>query len=112
MEITIEEQSDIRIIRLTGRLDGTTMKQLEEHIVQLVDQGCNKFVFDYRNLEYISSAGLRVMLLSVKITRSSNGKVALFGMQDNVAEVFEMSGFFRIFEVFQTEEEAVAYLVS
>jgi anti-anti-sigma factor len=110
MQITIDEQADVRIIRLIGRLDGTTMQQVEDEFMKLVHSGCTKYVFDLDGLDYISSAGLRVMLLSVKKTRASGGKLALFGLNDNVSEIFKISGFSTIFSIFATGEEALEFV--
>ncbi|RUS45910.1 STAS domain-containing protein [Cohnella sp. AR92] len=110
MEITIEGQGDVRTVRIGGRLDGTTMRQLEEQFLQLADGGFNRFVFDLSQLDYISSAGLRVMLLAVKKTKAAGGKLALFGLNDNVNEIFRISGFTTIFSLFRSEEEALAFV--
>jgi anti-sigma B factor antagonist len=110
MQISIEECEQVKLIRLTGRLDAATMQLVEDEFLGLIEQGIRLFLFDLRELHYISSAGLRVMLLSVKKTRAAGGKIALFGLQDNVHEVFQISGFTSIFSIFQTEEEALQYI--
>lgn len=61
-----------------------------------------------KNLEYISSSGLRVLLTAVKKAREQKGDVRFFGIQPFVKDVFELFGFFRLFKIFDTEEEAVA----
>ena len=110
MEVSIEQREDIRIVRIGGRLDGTTMQQLESEFVALTDSGCSRFVFDLTKLDYISSAGLRVMLLAVKKTKAAGGKLALHGLNDNVNEIFRISGFSTIFSLFGTTEEALAFV--
>ncbi|MBP1932275.1 STAS domain-containing protein [Ammoniphilus resinae] len=112
MNIVVEEQKGIQFIRINGRLDGTTMQIVEGEFLELVNKGSKFFVFDLSELEYISSAGLRVMLLSVKKTRAAGGKIALFGLNENVNEVFKISGFSTIFPIFQTEEEALKFAAS
>ncbi len=107
MDIQIKELGETRIIRLAGRLDGTTMQQAEAAFMQLAELGLKQYVYDLSSLDYISSAGLRVMLLSVKKTRAAGGRLALFGLNDNVSEIFRISGFSAIFTIVGTEDEAL-----
>lgn len=110
MEVSMEAREDIRILRIRGRLDGTTMQELEARFLALANGGCARFVFDLTELDYISSAGLRVMLLAVKKTKAAGGKLALHGLNDNVNEIFRISGFSTIFSLFGSEEEALAFV--
>ncbi|MBM7568300.1 STAS domain-containing protein [Paenibacillus sacheonensis] len=110
MNVTVDTQNQIRTVRISGRLDGTTMQELEERFLRLADEGGSRFVFDLSLLDYISSAGLRVMLLAVKKTKAVGGKLALFGLNDNVNEIFRISGFSTIFSLFSAEEEALAFV--
>mgnify|MGYP001289237667 CR=1 FL=1 len=109
MKISAEQQGDTTIMSFSGRLDGTTVQQAEQQFLPLVDQGRVRFVFDLTELEYISSAGLRFMLLAAKKTKAMSGRVALYGLTDNVREVFEISGFLAIFQVFESRDEAVRF---
>jgi anti-anti-sigma factor len=110
MMINVEHQGEVSIISLTGRLDGTTMGEVEQRFLELLGQGNKQFVFDLLELEYISSAGLRVMLLSVKKTRAIAGKIALCRLNANVQEVFQISGFSTIFEIFPAREDALQFI--
>lgn len=112
MNLTMDSIGDIRLFRPDGRLDSTTMQQVEAPFLDTVKEGGKLFVFDLSKLEYISSAGLRVMLMAVKKTRAAGGKIALFGLSDNVMEVFQISGFTAIFSIFDTEDEAVRFTSS
>jgi anti-anti-sigma factor len=110
MELRIEQTGETRVIVLTGRLDGTTSQTVETAILELVGAGAVRIVFDFNALEYISSAGLRVMLLAAKKMRAAAGKVALFGLNANVREVFEMSGFHTIFTLLDSREAALEFV--
>lgn len=110
MKMSVEQQGEVRLIHLSGRLDGTTMQEVEQGFLDLVEQGTTRFVFDLSELEYISSAGLRVMLLSVKKMRAIGGKIALCSLTENVQEVFHISGFSTIFSIFSVREEALRYV--
>ncbi|WP_179232857.1 STAS domain-containing protein [Paenibacillus rigui] len=105
---TIHEGGDITIVTIEGRLDANTSSVLESRFVELTEQGRRKFVFELQGLEYVSSAGLRSLLLAAKKTKTLQGKLALAGMNENVREVFDMSGFSAIFSIYGTEAEALA----
>jgi len=110
MDIHIEQKNLITVIALEGRLDGVTMQQLEQQLLQLLEQGNKHFLFQLEKLDYISSAGLRVMLLAIKRTKAIQGSVVLAMMQSNVKDIFDLSGFSSIFTICNTEEEAWASL--
>ena len=69
-----------------------------------------KLLIDLSDLEYISSAGLRALLVTAKRIRKESGKMCLCGLKENVMEVFEISGFSAIFDSAVTEEEALSIL--
>lgn len=100
------------VLQLTGRLDGNTSPKLEAAFNQQFVAKHSQFVFDCASLDYISSAGLRVVLLAAKKLKSVQGKLVLSGMNQNIREVFEMSGFATIFDIFSSREEALQGLSS
>jgi len=110
MNVTVEKDGAALAMILAGRLDGTTAQTVEEAFLKELDAGASRFVFDMRELDYVSSAGLRVMLLAAKKTRAAGGKLALFGLNDNVRDVFEISGFHKIFAIFATRSEAASHV--
>ncbi|WP_263768604.1 STAS domain-containing protein [Propionivibrio soli] len=98
---------DILVVQPIGRLDSTSSPELERVLVENLDAGTKRLLFDFSSLDYISSAGLRVVLLAGKRLRPVQGKMALVGMRDVVREVFEMSGFLSLFAVADTVEDGV-----
>ncbi|CAH1231348.1 Putative anti-sigma factor antagonist BtrV [Paenibacillus allorhizoplanae] len=107
MIITEQLQGDIVLVSLQGRLDGNTSASLESAFAKLVEQGNGKFVFNLQGLDYVSSAGLRSLLSAAKMVKVIQGKLALARMNEQVKEVFDMSGFSSIFKLYETEDEAV-----
>ncbi|MGO4496066.1 STAS domain-containing protein [Paenibacillus sp. 2RAB27] len=107
MTITEQVQGDIVLVSLQGRLDGNTSASLESAFAKLVEQGNGKFVFNLQGLDYVSSAGLRSLLSAAKMVKVIQGKLALARMNEQVKEVFDMSGFSSIFKLYETEDEAV-----
>ncbi len=79
------------LFTLTGRLDTTTAPQLETEIKKSLD-GVKKLVFDIRNLEYISSAGLRVLLSAQKVM-NRQGSMIVRNVPEEVQEIFDVTGF-------------------
>lgn len=93
MEILERKQNDICIFEINGRLDSTTSHELEEKIFGAIKNESNQMIIDFEGLDYISSAGLRVILKTSKTLKRSQGSIVLCSMQDYVKEVFEIAGF-------------------
>lgn len=93
MEIVEEKQDDVQVYKLSGRLDSNTSPDFEKKITVALENGTKKMVADFENLDYISSAGLRVILKTTKALKRSQGILVLCSMKDYVKEVFEISGF-------------------
>jgi anti-sigma B factor antagonist len=93
MQLTEIKQNDILVFKLDGRLDSKTSPDFEEKISKAKDEGILEMIFDFENLDYISSAGLRVILKTTKDISRQGGKLFLCSMQDYVKEVFEIAGF-------------------
>jgi anti-anti-sigma factor len=102
-----EQRQDVLILRPAGRLDSTSAPELERVVTESLDAHTRRLVFDFSELDYISSAGLRVVLLAGKRLRADGGKMALAGLRTMVREVFEMSGFIQLFPVASTLDEAL-----
>ncbi len=93
MEIIEKKQNGIYIFKLNGRLDSNTSPELEGKIFEAIENGSTNMVVDCEDLDYISSAGLRVILKAAKALKRSEGVLILCAMQDYVKEVFEIAGF-------------------
>lgn len=92
---TIEQKK--LTVALQGRLDTTTAPELEKELeVSLAE--VNELVFDFKELEYISSAGLRVILKAQKLMKNK-GSMKLVGVNDMIMEVFEITGFVDILTI-------------
>lgn len=96
--ITKETKGSAVIIKLAGRLDATTSGEFERQVVQDIDPGA-KVALSLEGLEYISSAGLRVVLMLGKRLNSGGGKLVLCGLGGMVEEVFKVSGFDKLFTI-------------
>jgi anti-anti-sigma factor len=108
MMIEQENREGIWIVRPVGRLDSASSPDLERLVNEQIEGGIRRVVFDLGDMDYVSSAGLRVILMAGKKLRTVQGKLALCGMRDMVREVFEMSGFLTLFAVTPGVDEAIA----
>ena len=91
MEIGIDKKENILMVKLDGRLDTVTSPQLEEKLKEEL-AGIVSLQFDFTGLEYISSAGLRV-LLSASKRMKKQGKMEIYHANEEVMEVFTITGF-------------------
>ena len=93
------KQSGVLVVTLTGRLDSGTAQSAEDNFVRALGDGATRIAIDLSQVDYISSAGLRILLVIAKKLQQSKGKIVLFGLVANVREVFSISGFDKIFAI-------------
>jgi anti-anti-sigma factor len=108
MQIVEEKLGMVLAVALRGRLDAATSKTVEERLLGLIDSGEIRLVMDLAQLDYISSIGLRVLMLAAKRLRAAGGVIAVCALQPTVAQVFEIAGFTAIFKIFPNRAAAVA----
>ncbi len=107
MNLELRKQGSAAVIAVEGRVDTVTAPDLEERILEWVDQGESHLVLDLSDVEYVSSAGLRALLVIAKTAKSCGGGLACCRLQDMVKRVFEVSGFTAVIPVYATLEEAL-----
>jgi anti-anti-sigma factor len=109
MEVCASEKEGVIVVSLTGRLDANSSSNVTNELDSTVSEGA-KVLFDLESLEYISSAGLRALLVVAKRIRADDGKMCLTGLNENVREVFDVSGFSSILDVCDTLDAAMGLL--
>ena len=107
MEIVQKKRGDIDIVCITGSLDTVTSPKLETYMKACIDRGCRKLLVNLEQTTYISSSGLRVMLVLAKKLKGV-GEMRISNLSKTVEEVFEISGFNSILNVDATQREALA----
>ncbi len=107
MELAVSDAGDIKVVRIEGKLDSQTWPDAEARLTQLIDQGATKLVVNFEKLDYISSAGLWVLLAAVKRLKGNSGELRICGLNGLVQEVFDISGFATILTVTNNEPEAL-----
>jgi len=110
MDIIVAKNAGGQIVTvgLKGRLDAATSKSVEDQLLQLIEQGERRMVMDFGELHYISSVGLRVLILVAKRLKQVNGRIVMCSLSDQIKEVFAIAGFGSLFAVFDTRDQAVA----
>ena len=108
MEVTKRNEGDVLVIELNGKLDTSTSGVTQDELVQLVKDGQTKIVLNLKNLDYVSSAGLRVILIMSKLLQSHQGELRLCMANEFVGGVLEKSGFNSLLQILDTEENAIA----
>ncbi len=112
MEIHEENQGGAAVVVPHGRVDSGSAPELEAHLLGHLGAGETQLVVDFASVEYISSAGLRVLLMLAKKLQSTGGRLVLCAMPESVRLVFELAGFLPIFEIEETRDAALARLGS
>ena len=108
MEIDVDRQGNTLIATAGGRIDGVNARDFENALRESIADDDNAVVVDLEGLSYISSAGLRAILLIAKTLSQRGAKFALCALSEPIREVFEISGFDKIVAIHNTRREAVA----
>lgn len=106
MEISVNKQGNAIVVAVYGKMDAVSAPDFERQFTNLVNKGAKCVVVDLLGLDYISSAGLRAILSSAKNLKLHEGKIAFSGLSGMVREVFDISGFGAMFNIYPTATEA------
>ena len=105
--ISIKKEKDYSIVSVEGRMDAVSTPEFEQTLGGWIDEGDIRFIVDLAGLDYISSAGLRGILTSVKRLKAEGGQIVLTSLHGTVKEVFEISGFSTIIPIFESVDDAL-----
>ena len=101
---------DVSILEPFGRLDSTTAQEFGDRLMALVQAGRSAIVVDLKNIVYISSAGLHVLLIANRAATEKQGKLALCGVIGDVKRMFEIGSLTELFLICQTQADGIAKL--
>ncbi len=107
MEIEKEMIDSVTVLTLKGNMDSSTAPLAQETITGLLNEGVQNFLIDFAELNFISSAGLRVLLGTEKKLAVTGGTLRICNLNEIVMEVFEMSGFTMIIKISETRQDAL-----
>ncbi len=107
MQFSEDKQGSVVIVGLQGRMDSNTARTVEEKMLGLIERGEHRLLVDCAELDYISSAGLRVFLATAKRLTQTKGKLVLATLNDDVKQVFDLTGISSIFQISPSREDAL-----
>ena len=110
LQIDINHKTDeFWEVSLTGSLDTDTATQLEKELAQIFVPDSKKLLFNMSGLEYVSSAGIRIIAMASKKMKENSGTIAMTGLQPQIEKIFEIVKALPNFGIFKDEAEADAY---
>ena len=107
MEIPAQRESGAVIAKASGRIDSSNSREFHSSLEATIAEDDAAVVLDFENVSYISSAGMRVILLATKSLQSSGTKFVLCSMNDSIREVFKISGFDKIIPIHDSQSDAI-----
>lgn len=107
LDVRQEQAGEVQVLVLSGRLDTDTSADLELVVQDLLQEGAKSFVVDLKGVGYVSSAGLRVLLMLGK-SLDGKGGLRLSGLNPTVKQVFDVAGFAQLFAIFPNRDAALA----
>jgi len=108
MEITAEKISQkISVLRVKGRIDAITSPELEKAVIEALNEKASGLIVNLADVDYMSSAGIRVLVLGSKTAISGSGLFYICSLQDSVRKVLEIVGFLPLLEVFEDEAAGI-----
>mgnify|MGYP001816148023 CR=1 FL=1 len=110
MDIEIEESAGVTVVRLDGEINSGTAETVEESLLKLIGPGC-KILLDMSGVTYISSVGLRALLLLYRQTSHEEGYIVLCGLTEMVYDTMFITGFLEFFETYETCGEGMKQLL-
>ena len=108
MDMKVEDASGVTVLSPAGRIDSSNARQFEESVVSALDAGSGDVVIDLGQLAYISSAGLRVILLAAQKLKAKGKALKLCSLSPMILEVFEVSGFSKLIPIHKDRDAALA----
>ena len=108
MEMNKRDADGVAVVELRGNLDTNTSPAAEAEFNALVAEGAEKLLINMTSIDYVSSAGLRILLATAKRLKSAGGELRVCGLSETVREVFEISGFDLILKLYADESDALA----
>ncbi len=105
MDMNFDKRNNWTVVTVDGRMDTMSAPDFESKLLEQIAEGANRFVVDLSKLEYISSAGLRSILVAGKNSAAKGGQLCCCGLHGVVKKVFEVSGFANLFPIHESVED-------
>lgn len=108
MDIAVLDNTNVSVVAVSGRVDSATSPDLEGALKRLLEADKTQIVLDLKDVEYMSSAGLRAMVSTLKSLKRVNGDLRLANPSPRVEEVLKLAGLTSIFSIYASRDEALA----
>ena len=108
MELREETIGAVMVVEVQGRMDNTTARELEDRLVGRLARAEARIVLDLSRLEYIGSAGLRILLMAAKRAEQSGSRLVMCGVSGRVRQLFDLGGFLELFTIAGSRAEGIA----
>ena len=105
--VTDEQKGEILVLNVGGRLDAASSPLVEKKVFEFIEAGKHKIVLNFSGVQYLSSAGMRLLLASTKKLKSLEGSIVICCLSDMVMDVIKMAGFDHILNIQSNEDEAL-----
>ncbi len=109
MDIEVRTEGNIAVAVISGEIDSKTAPQAEEKLLPVTGEH-NKLILDMTKVTFLSSAGLRTLLLLYRQTTAKNGKIVLVGLSDEIKDTMSMTGFMKFFASEKSLEDGLKAL--
>lgn len=111
MELVTKEFKRSDLVKVSGRVDSSTAPTLEKHLRDIMEKGRYRIVVDMSDLDFISSAGIRVLISAAKNARRWNrGDLYLASLPSHILDTFKLAGLTQVFKIYEDPIEAVGNL--
>jgi anti-anti-sigma factor len=110
MDVRQNTVQGVTVLEVVGRVDSTTAPELQDQLSSVMPGPQTRVLVDFSRLEYISSAGFRILLIAAKRANETGGRLALCGVSGKVRQLFDLGGFLDLFTIAVSREEGVAAL--
>lgn len=107
MNVTLTNMNDYLVVGLQGRLDTIQADAVEKKMQEILELKHTRIILDCKDMDYISSSGLRIFLIAQKSMMAESGVLKICNLQPSIQEVFDMSGFSMIFSIHPDLETAM-----
>jgi anti-sigma B factor antagonist len=107
MDLHEERLDQVTALSVKGRIDSTTAPAFGQKLESVVAVPAGRLVVDFRDLDYISSAGFRVLLVAARRAEATGSRLVLCGLSSKVRQLFDLGGFLDIFSITATRDDAV-----
>ncbi len=102
-----EERKDVTIVYLKGRLDVHLSAEIETELNKIIDEGKNKLLLSLKDVEYLSSSGLRVFIATSRKLKEKNGELKLMKLNETAKKIFKIVELIDMFDIYESEEDAL-----